>query len=151
VSGDSPIPGTALPQGEVDAEGADEKRAFALQTRVFAFIGLFMFVVSIGYAAWTQEPAGSALLALAGGLATTTAAYLGWPRHPVPDEDRVRSIDARDEAPWFPEASIWPFAMGLAVFLVANGILLGLWLLIPASFVLAFAVTGFVLQSRRRS
>lgn len=141
----SPIPGTALPEGEVDAEGADERRAFVIQTRVFTLVGMFFFVVSVGYGVWTQEPAGSAMLALAGGLATVTAAYLGWPRKAT-DE-----AGAADDAPWFPEASIWPFAVAAAAFLVANGLLLGLWLLLPAGLVMFFAVAGFVTQSRRRS
>ncbi len=148
MTGDSPIPGTALPEGEVDAEGADEQRAFSVQARVFALIGLFMFVASVGYAAWTQEPAGSAMLALSGGLATVTAAYLGWPRKA---DGAGAETGAGDETPWFPEASIWPFAVAGGAFLVANGILLGLWLLLPAGLVMFFAVAGFVTQSRRRS
>lgn len=144
MSGDSPIPGTALPQGTVDDEGADEARAFHVQVRTFGYIGLFMFVVSVGYGIWTQEPAGSAMLALAGGLATITAAYLGWPKH------AHGAPAAGDETPWFPGPTIWPFAVGVAMFLFANGVLLGVWLLLPASAVLFAAVVGFVAQSRRR-
>ncbi len=154
MSGASPIPGTAMPEGEVDEEGADERRAFTLQTRVFTAIGLFLFVISVGYAAWTQEAAGSAMLALAGGLATVIAAYLGWPRKAGTGEsgtDEAGGGEPGDESPWFPEASIWPFVVAGAAFLVANGLLLGLWLLLPAGLVMFFAVAGFVTQSRRRA
>lgn len=144
----SPIPGTANPEGEVDQEGSDEARAFVVQTRVFGVVGAFLFALSIGYGLWTGEAAGGVMLALAGGLATLTAAYLGWPRkgHAVP----APQVGA-DETPWFPAASIWPFAVAGAAFLVANGILLGLWLLLPAAVVMFFAIAGFVVQSRRRS
>jgi len=156
------IPGTADPEGPLDEEGADEARAFVVQTRMFSYIGVFMFVVSVGYGAWTREPAGSAMLALAGGLATVTAAYLGWPRHPHradaaaqtaerQEREGTAVTDRDDETPWFPAASVWPFAVAFAVFLVANGLLLGLWLFLPAGAVLFAAVYGFVAQSRRRA
>lgn len=153
------IPGTADPEGPLDAEGADEPRAFVLQARVFLVIGGFMIAAATGYGAWTREPAGTALLALSGGLAFTTAGYLAWPRH----GHSVQEDGAADQAvstapeqpveaePWFPSASIWPFAVGAAAFLFANGILLGLWLLLPSGFVLAAAICGFAAQSRRRT
>ena len=57
---------------------------------------------------------------------------------------------AGDEEPWFPAASGWPFALGGALVLVANGLLLGLWLLLPAAALLAYALAGFIQQSRVR-
>lgn len=149
------IPGTADSEGPLDEEGADEARAFVVQTRMFSYIGVFMFVISVGYGAWTREPAGSAMLALAGGLATVTAAYLGWPRKAAADGphegEGAAPTDRNDETPWFPSASVWPFAVAFAVFLAANGLLLGLWLFLPAGAVLFAAVYGFVAQSRRRA
>jgi hypothetical protein len=55
-----------------------------------------------------------------------------------------------DEEPWFPAASGWPFALGIGLFLMANGLLLGLWLLFPAAAFLAYAIAGFIQQSRVR-
>lgn len=52
--------------------------------------------------------------------------------------------------PYLPHASIWPFAMGVGAFVVANGPALGLWALLPGAVLLGAAVLGFCRQSRYR-
>jgi hypothetical protein len=111
---------------------------------MFGGLAVFLVAVSIGYGAWTREYAGATLLLLSGGLTGTCGAYLGW-RRPPPGPGHG---DA--DHPWFPDASIWPFAVGASIALVANGLLLGLWLLLPAAAVLAASLGGFAAQSRRR-
>ncbi|MBV9952621.1 MAG: cytochrome c oxidase subunit 4 [Acidimicrobiia bacterium] len=132
-----------------DAGREDDSPGFDIQARLFGFIGGFLFVIATVYWLLTYEHAGSVMLLLAGALAMTVAAYLGWqkpPRSTSVDE----AEDAGDEEPWFPAASGWPFALAIGIVLVANGLLLGLWLLLPAGAFLAYAVAGFILQSRVR-
>jgi hypothetical protein len=133
-----------------DAGREDDSPGFDIQARLFGFIGAFLLVTSAVYWFITYEDAGSVMLLLAGALAMTVAVYLGWNKPPKSvSVDEVESSDT-DEAPWFPAASGWPFALGIGMVLAANGLLLGLWLLLPAAAFLVYAIAGFILQSRVR-
>jgi hypothetical protein len=132
-----------------DAGREDTSPGFDIQARMFAFIGTFLTALAIFYGFLTYEWAGTVMLSLASGLAFTIGAYVGWkkpPAHTSVDE----AEPSGDEEPWFPAASGWPFALGIGLFLVGNGFLLGLWLLFPASAFLAYAIAGFIQQSRVR-
>jgi hypothetical protein len=132
-----------------DAGRTDESPGFDTQAQMFTFLGVFLTVLSLVYGFWTKEAAGATLLALASGLSFTTGGYLGW-RKPPPGAD-VGQTQHDDVEPWFPDASIWPFAIGAALALVGNGLLLGTWLLIPAAMFLLYTLIGFVVQTRRRA
>ncbi len=144
---------TGKPEGARDDAGrTDDSPGFDIQARMFTGIGAFLFLISIVYGFISKEPAGTTMLVLAGGLATLTAAYLGLHK-PPPDVGVDQSAEPADGGigvPWFPHASIWPFAVGVGAVLVANGILLGLWMLLPAGLVLSGAIIGFSRQSRQR-
>jgi Cytochrome c oxidase subunit IV len=133
-----------------DAGREDDSPGFDIQARLFAFVGLFVGAVSLLYGFLTYEWAGTVMLSLTSILAFVIGGYLGWKKPPKGTgvEEAEHGQDA--EEPWFPAASGWPFALGAAVVLVANGLLLGLWLLLPASAFLAYAVAGFIQQSRVR-
>lgn len=136
-----------------DAGRTDDSPGFDTQAQMLTGIGLFLFVISLVYGFLSKEAAGTTMLVLAGGLVTLTAAYLGLhkPRETSVDEpERAHHIDGSAE-PWFPHASIWPFTIGVGAVLVGNGLLLGLWLTLPAAAVLGAAVIGFIHQSRQRS
>jgi len=134
-----------------DDGSADDSPGFDIQARIFAAIGSFMTLVSVGYGLISREWAGTTMLALASGLAFTVGAYVGWNKPPGGTSvDEAQHPQEADE-PWFPTASGWPFALALGMVLVANGLLLGLWLLLPAAAFLAYAVAGFVRQSRFRA
>ncbi len=137
-----------------DAGRTDDSPGFDIQARIFTAIGGFMFVISIVYGFVSKEPAGTTMLVLAGGLATLTAAYLGTHKPPTGanvDQAADQNHPEDVEEPWFPHASVWPFAVAGGAALVANGILLGLWMLLPAGLVLAAALIGFSRQSRARA
>jgi hypothetical protein len=148
VTDPTAIPGTATPVGPLDPEGADEAKAFTVQARVFEGLAVFLVAVSIGYGIWTKEYAGTTLLLLTGALTGMCGLYLGWRRRQRQEGEHQAA--AEDEEPWFPAGSIWPFAIGAGAALVGNGLLLGLWLLLPAGVALAAAIFGFAAQSRRR-
>lgn len=137
--------------GRDDAGRTDESPGFDVQARMFTFIGTFLTVASIGYGFWTREAAGATMLALASGLAFTTGGYLGWTKPPAGATAGQAQHSEHGEEPWFPDASIWPFVLGIGLALVANGLLLGTWLLLPGAGFLLYAVAGFVRQTRHRS
>jgi hypothetical protein len=132
-----------------DAGREDDSPGFDIQARIFAILGIFLTGISLLYGFLTYEWAGTVMLTLTSGLTFTIGGYLGW-KKPPPGTRVDEAEHDGDEDPWFPEASGWPFALGGAVVLVGNGLLLGLWLLLPASALLAYAIAGFVQQSRVR-
>jgi len=145
--------------GRDDSGRGDDSPGFDTQAQMLTGIGAFLFLASVVYGFVSKEPAGTTMLVLAGGLATLTAAYLG--SHKAPpgaSADQTQPVVAAGRAtgpahdePWFPHASVWPFVVGLGAMLVVNGLLLGLWMVLPAAVVLAGAVVGFARQSRQRA
>ncbi len=94
------------------------------------------------------------LLALAGGLALIVGGYL------VVTTRRSRpgagtgtgageSGTVTPEA-YLPHASIWPFSMGIGAVVMANGLALGLWAIVPGTIIVVGSVLGYARQSRRR-
>lgn len=120
--------------------------------RVFLAIGAFMVVIGLVYWSTAYEEAGVVMLLLAGVLALWIAAYF-WLRlratstaaTPVEAAPPVGGPDG-----YLPHASVWPFAIGLGAATMANGLVLGTWVLVPGAFLLAVGVGGFVRQTRRR-
>jgi Cytochrome c oxidase subunit IV len=137
---------------------SDERRTDAgwtLQGKLFGGVGVFILLIGLLYWFVSYEHAGSTLLALSAVLAMMTAAYVAWPRKghaPAADADGHEPEPGHDphDGVWFPEASIWPFAIGAGMALIANGLLLGRWLVIPASVFLAWSIAGLIRQGRHR-
>ena len=132
-----------------------ETRATAgwrVQATIFAGIAVFMAVIGSIYWFMSYEAAGTTFLALASGMSLMTAVFLGWPRRGDPDEvERPEPGHDPHDGVWFPEASIWPFAVAAGMVLVGNGLLLGRWMLIPAAVFLLWSLVGMVRQGRRRA
>jgi len=152
---------TAPSVAEEEAERDDAGRAaghagWGVQARMFG--GIASFIAFIGAIYWfvSYENAGTTLLALTAVMAAMTAAYVGWPRrdhHPHVDDDGGQQAEPGHDphdGVWFPEASIWPVAIGAGMVLVGNGLLLGRWLLIPAAVFLTWALAGMIRQGRHR-
>lgn len=115
---------------------------------IFGGIGAAALAWGVVYWLTSYEDAGTVMLMVAALLLLSTAAYLF-----VQHRRLVAPAGAGDEAvvePWFPHASIWPFGLGLAGFLLANGLVLGVWFMIPGGLVLAASVLGHARESRRR-
>jgi hypothetical protein len=53
-------------------------------------------------------------------------------------------------AHYLPHASAWPLAIGLGGATVANGLVLGLWVIVPGVALLLLGIGGFIRQTRRR-
>lgn len=147
-------PVVAAEEAARDDAGRDLEPDGGWRTQAALFGGVGAFVVLIGAVYWfvAYEWAGATLLALTAALALMTAAYLGWPRRgrpPLDDGHHEPGHDPHDGV-WFPEASVWPFAIGAGMVLVGNGLLLGRWLLVPASVLLVWSLAGMIRQGRHR-
>jgi hypothetical protein len=124
-------------------------------------VSLFVAVIAVVYWFISYEHAGSTFLALTAAMALMTAAYVGWPRkghHPSGDGDGHGDGGGQQLEPghdphdgvWFPEASIWPFAIGAGMVAVGNGLLLGRRFLLPSAVFLLWALAGMIRQGRHR-
>lgn len=123
------------------------------QARLFGAVGVFVLAIAALYWFVSYEQAGSTMLLLAGVLSLMVAAYVVWPRRSTTgDHGGAGAEPGHDphDGVWFPEASIWPFAIGAGMALIANGLLLGRWLVVPAAVFLAWALAGLIRQGRHR-
>ena len=132
---------------------------------MFLGIGVFVLVIGVIYWATAYEESGTVMLLLAAGLSLWIGAYL-WlrtrtetgPEAGAPHGDRAdgraarhRQATARHEGEhYLPHASAWPFAIGLGAATLANGLVLGLWVIVPGAALMALGIGGFVRQTRRR-
>lgn len=122
-----------------------EARAAAVPWRVFAGVGAILGVMALLYVP-SEEAAGIVMLAVAAILGLFCAAFL-WR-----NLRRFEAGGAGGDQPamYLPEASPWPFGIGLGATLVLNGLLIGAWFLVPGVMVLALSLAGFARQSRHR-
>jgi hypothetical protein len=114
------------------------------------FLGMAAFVALFGAVYWfmTYEDAGTTLLALAAGLAALCGGYLL-----VQDRKRPRAAGAAhpEAEQYLPHSSLWPFGIGVGVFLAFNGLILGLPWMLPGVVLVATSIGGFARQSRHRA
>jgi hypothetical protein len=110
-------------------------------------MGVFVVVIAIVYWFTSYEDAGSVLLVLAAVLGLWFGAFLWLQQRNAPDATEATVADG----PYLPHASIWPLLIGLGAASVANGLVLGTWVIVPGVAALAFGIAGFVRQSRHRS
>jgi hypothetical protein len=116
---------------------------------VFGGIGAAVLVWGVVYWFTSYEDAGTTMLLVAALLLLVMAAYLFVQHRRL--EAPAGPGDTATIEPWFPHASLWPFGIGLAGFLIGNGLVLGVWFVIPGGLVLAASVLGYARESRRRS
>jgi len=122
----------------------------AVPWRVFVGVGVFIAILAIVYWFVSYEDAGTTMLVLASCLALFCGIWFFLQDRrragePTVDEER------RDAAsPYLPDASVWPIAVGVGTALALNGLIIGWAYAVPGVTMLALAVVGFVVQSRRR-
>lgn len=124
----------------------------AVPWRVFLAIGGLVTVLAVIYWFTSYEDAGSVLLALSAVLAIWCGTYL-WlqlrQQRRAAGEDVALPAEA-EAMPYLPHASVWPFAIGLGGATVLNGLVLGIWVMVPGAALMALGIGGFVRQSRHR-
>lgn len=114
--------------------------------RVFGAIGAFVAVMAAVYWLTSYEEAGTAMLVLAAGLASWAGTYLWLRGRAAPPAD-----GGEEAEPYLPHESVWPFAIGLGAFLLANGLIIGGWFSMPGVAILVAGLGGFIRQTRHRS
>jgi hypothetical protein len=114
--------------------------------RIFLAIGALVTILALIYWFTSYEDAGSVMLALSAVLALWVGLFL-WLQWRRPPE----SADQPVAAMYLPHASVWPFAIGLGTALVANGLVLGIWVIFPGALSLVFGILGFIHQTRQRT
>ena len=122
-----------------------------LPTEAGMFIGIAVFVVlaAVVYGVASREYAGATLLLLAGAASLVMGAYLVWEaRHGAATAGEEEQAG---EGQYLPEASIWPFGMGMGAVLMLNGLALGAWAVLPGAAITALSTLGFARQSRWRT
>jgi Cytochrome c oxidase subunit IV len=139
--GDRPAATTEGPGGHEARSPTDDR---AVPRRVFLAVAGFYGVLAAIYGATAYEWAGTVMLVIATVLGVWCAAYLWLQLRPA----AVAGAEAGE--PWLPHASVWPFVIGLGAATVLNGLVLGLWVIVPGAALMALGIGGFVLQSRRR-
>ncbi len=115
--------------------------------RSYLVLGAAVALMAAVYWFTSYENAGTAMLVLAACLAVSIGGYLA-----LTARRSTANATAEAEAdPYLPHASAWPFFVGVAALVTANGLAIGLWALVPGLIALAVALTGYATQSRRRS
>ena len=152
---DPPVTGTEGPLGHEAHPPVDDR---AVPWRVFLSVGAFVLVLGAIYWATAYEESGTVMLILAAVLSLWIAAYLWlWSRGPAaettegPSGGEATAVRQPEEAAhYLPHASVWPFVIGLGAATVANGLVLGVWLIVPGAALMVLGIGGFVRQTRRR-
>jgi len=125
-----------------------------VQSRIFVGIAAFFALTATLYWFTSYEDAGTTMLVLSAGLGGLAGGYL-WvhdrrgaaagAEHPG---DGGGGGQASEE--YLPHASVWPLGIGAGAFLLFNGLILGIWFLVPGVILVGVALVGYCAQSRRR-
>jgi hypothetical protein len=120
---------------------------------LFTGVALFFGGVTIPYAMYAEDPAGTSAVFIAFLMASLVAFFLStqYKRHGRRPEDRRSGEIMERGGPFdfFPPRSAWPVSIALGVAVTATGIVFGLWLVLIGAGITATAVSGFVFQYAR--
>jgi hypothetical protein len=130
-------------------EDADPERAgMRVEARMYLAIAGFLVVAFAIYLLASYEWAGVVLLLVGAVMGVFMGGYLE-------RQARVRTdaaaIEGAASGEYLPHASIWPFGLGAGALLMANGLALGLWAVLPGAALMAGSLWGFARQSEFRS
>ncbi len=125
---------------------SSDDRQVTIQSRIFLGIGAAVAIMAAIYARASYEEAGTVMLALAACLSLVCGTYLWFQTRGTAHDDPLT-----DDGMYLPHSSIWPFWIGVAAFLMTNGLVLGIWFLVPGALLMVGGLVGFIRQSRARS
>ncbi|MFE0513830.1 cytochrome c oxidase subunit 4 [Streptomyces sp. NPDC058964] len=123
-----------------------------MKTEAMLFGGVAVFFAGAAalYGVWSRDPAGTAALIVAFGMAAVIAffcavQYVRRGRRPqdLPDAEVA---DGAGPLEFFPAQSLWPLVTALGFAVLATGVVYGLWLFLIGFGVLARGALGMVFQ-----
>lgn len=138
-----------VPQGTEVGHGGPYVAERVVERRLFLAIGAFVAGMAILYWFTAYEDAGTAMLAITAVMALWFGTYL-WLRQRAAGEPATTAEGSPADHTYLPDASIWPLVIAAGAATVANGLVLGIWIIVPGIVALVLGVGGFVRQSRRR-
>jgi hypothetical protein len=121
---------------------------------LFGGVAVFFGGSAVLYGLWSRDPAGTAVLVIAFGMAALVSFFCAVQyrrRGRLPqDSGDTEVADAAGPLDFFPARSPWPLVTALGFALSATGVVFGLWLFLIGFGVLARGVLGMVLQYATR-
>ncbi|NGO07401.1 cytochrome c oxidase subunit 4 [Streptomyces sp. HC44] len=125
------------------------------EARLFTGVAVFFAVTAVGYGWFSEEPAGTAVLAIAFLMAALVAFFLHvqYRRRGPRAQDRgdAQVVETAGPLEFLPPHSPWPITTAVGSVVVALGVVYGLWLLLLGLGVLAHGVFGMVFQYAGRA
>ncbi|GAA3884870.1 aa3-type cytochrome oxidase subunit IV [Streptomyces sp. NPDC003631] len=125
-----------------------------VEALLFGGVALFFAAAAALYGAWSGEPAGTAVLIVAFGMAAVVSFFCAvqYRRRGRRPQDRTDAevADAAGPLEFFPPHSPWPLVTALGFSIAALGVVYGLWLFLIGAGVLARGVLGMVFQYATR-
>jgi len=116
-------------------------------------IAVFFAIVGSVYWFWSYEQGGTMMLAGTTLLGLVPGSYYLWWSHRMKPRPEDRTDATMEEGSGvigsFPNSSIWPFVLGMGLFLVVLSMVFGLWLLAPGFSLVISALIGVTVESRR--
>ena len=131
-------------------DGAPESAGGRVEARIFLGIGAAVLVMGLVYAAASGERAGTTMLVLTAGLGALAGGYLLSQARDRAEPAATGGNRQVPEEAYLPHASIWPLGVGAGCVVMANGLALGAWALVPGAMLTVASVWGYARQSRRR-
>jgi hypothetical protein len=120
----------------------------------FVGVALFFVVVTVPYALYSHDPAGTAALVVAFLMSSLIAFFLAvqYRRRGRRPEDRKRGEIRERSGPldFFPPRSPWPPFTALGFTLTSAGVVVGLWLFLIGLGITVAGVLGFAFQYVQR-
>jgi hypothetical protein len=131
-------------------DGAPEEAGGRIEARIFLGIGLAVLAMGVLYAATAGERAGTTMLLLSACLGGLAGGYLLRQARTSSEPAATGGNREVPEEAYLPHASIWPLGIGAGCVVLANGLALGAWALVPGAMLTVASVWGYARQSRRR-
>ena len=124
-----------------------------VEHRIYLGLGLAVTVFMVVYFFTAKEYGGATMLFGTAGLGIMPALYMGWWKRrmdPRP-EDRTDGTTATSAGPVgsFPSHTIWPFVLGMGLFLTALSLVFGAWTAVIGGALIIFSIASVTLESRR--
>lgn len=121
-----------------------------VESVLFGFIAVFLLIVTVVYWLMSEDPTGTACLALSGGLALMIGYYLWFTsrRMEARPEDRGDAdiSEGAGEMGFFSPHSWWPIYAAGAVTITAIGLIFGPWLFLVGFVLVLITATGFLFE-----